>query len=152
MTDEFRIGESTYYRDGWMWRAVHPDLGDRWCSEREAVLLNHIAFHPLLPNPPSSSSELVEDLRGMADIIDGVNAEDPPVAVVAMLSGSLFDEAADRIERLEAVVAALRDLGFGKDWDSVDRWYGSVWTELHRAMRNLDETGTSSETPAVDPQ
>jgi hypothetical protein len=47
-----------------------------------------------------SSEDIVQALRDMSFIID----ESQGAAVVAMLSGSLFDDAADEIERLLAEV------------------------------------------------
>jgi hypothetical protein len=49
-------------------------------------------------------SELVDDLRAFADIID----ESKDKAVVTMLSGSIFSEAAEAIERLTIALEAVR--------------------------------------------
>lgn len=48
-------------------------------------------------------------------------------------------EAQDTIRRYEAVVAALRYLGFCDGWESVDRWYGSSWRPVHDALAALED-------------
>lgn len=50
-----------------------------------------------------------------------------------------LDHARNRIAKYEALVAALRDLGFDKGWESVDRWYGSNWRPVHDALSALEE-------------
>jgi 23S rRNA U2552 (ribose-2'-O)-methylase RlmE/FtsJ len=54
--------------------------------------------------PSQYSEDLVESLRDMASIID----ESQGAAVVAMLSGDMFSEAADEIERLYNEINDLR--------------------------------------------
>lgn len=53
-----------------------------------------------------SSKNIVEDLRIMARVV----AESQGGATVTMLSGSLFDDAADEIERLSDEIKRLRSV------------------------------------------
>jgi hypothetical protein len=55
--------------------------------------------------PSQYSEDLVESLRDMASIID----ESQGTAVVAMLSGDMFSEAADEIARLRHELSTVHD-------------------------------------------
>jgi hypothetical protein len=75
--------------------------------------------------PSQSSEDLVQSLRDMAFIID----ESQGAAVVAMLSGDMFKEAADEIERLRAagddLHAAIRNHDLREE-------HLRVWEEARR--------------------
>ena len=55
-------------------------------------------------NTSDEEDDIVTELRDWATIVDGVQGK----AMIAMLSGSIFAEAADEIEQLEAELASQR--------------------------------------------